>query len=239
VPALRARTSLGRTVLGAVPLSLALVAGLGGPLAYSIQTAATAHSGASPSAGPAVTSAFGGRAGRGAFGGAGGAGGLGGEFRDRFRGTEGGTAGDDAGRQPGGAGGLGGFDGAGGNASVNAALAKLIETGASGYKWAAATVGSDSAASMELGTGGDPVMAIGGFSGTDPTPTLAEFQQMVASHEVHYFVAGAGGGAAGGFARGGANSDASQVTAWVQDHFTAQTVGGSTVYNLTAPAKAS
>jgi 4-amino-4-deoxy-L-arabinose transferase-like glycosyltransferase len=262
-PALRARTGASRAVLGAVPVSLALVAGLGGPLAYSIDTAATAHSGASPSAGPAVTSAFGGQAGRGALGGADG---LGGGFRGRF-GSAGGTSAGDAGRRLGGGGGAGGFGGgAGGNASVNAALTKLLETGAPGYKWAAATVGSDSAASLELGTGGDPVMAIGGFSGTDPTPTLPQFEQMVAAHEVHYFVAGAGGlgggfaaapvtepaagsgdggfpGGAdhgtGGPARGGADSDASQVTSWVESHFTAETVGGTTVYNLTAPTKAS
>jgi 4-amino-4-deoxy-L-arabinose transferase-like glycosyltransferase len=265
--ALRARTGLGRTVLGAVPVSLALVAGLAGPLAYSIETAATAHSGASPSAGPAVASAFGGRGGFGA------AGGVGGEAGDRFPGSEGGTSGGDAGHRLGGAGGLGGFGGLGGNATVNAALTKLLETGASGYKWTAAIVGSDSAASLELGTGGDPVMAVGGFSGTDPAPTLAEFQQMVASHEVHYFVAGAGGiggFAAGGFgggavaspaggageggvsggadrgdfggtgaAAGSGSSDSAQITSWVEAHFTATTVGGTTVYNLTTPSTGS
>jgi 4-amino-4-deoxy-L-arabinose transferase-like glycosyltransferase len=255
--ALRARTGLGRTALAVVPVSLALVAGLGGPLAYSIETAATAHSGASPTAGPATTSAFGGR---GAFGSAGG---LGGDLRDRLPSSEGGTSGGDGGHRLGGAGGFGGF---GGNASVNAALAKLLETGASGYKWTAATVGSDSAASLELGTGGEPVMAVGGFSGSDPAPTLAEFQQMVASHEVHYFVAGAGAGAArgavaspadgfgGGGVSGGADrgdfggagaaagsggSDSAQITSWVEAHFTATTVGGTTVYNLTTTPTAS
>jgi 4-amino-4-deoxy-L-arabinose transferase-like glycosyltransferase len=233
-------------LLTAIPVSLALVAGLGGPLAYSIETAATAHGGASPSAGPAVTSAFGGRAG-----------GLGGALRDRFPGFEGGAPGDDPGRRTGIAGGAGPF---GGNTSADAALVKLLQTGASGFKWAAATVGSDSAASMELGTGGDPVMAIGGFSGSDPTPTLAAFEQMVASHQVHYFVAGAGigrlgGGAlgdrlgAGGFSRsapggagavrGGGNSDSAQITSWVESHFTAEQVGGTTVYDLTAPSAGS
>jgi hypothetical protein len=98
---------------------------------------------------------------------------------------------------------------------------------------------------MELSTGGDPVMAIGGFSGSDPAPALTEFQQMVTSHEVHYFVAGAGGFAAGGLggagatARDGAGSDAAQITSWVESHFTAKSVGGTTVYDLTAPAQAS
>ena len=42
------------------PLALALVAGLGGPLPYSIDTAATTHTGSIPSAGPTVTGSFGG-----------------------------------------------------------------------------------------------------------------------------------------------------------------------------------
>jgi hypothetical protein len=51
---------------------------------------------------------------------------------------------------------------------------------------------------------------------------------------------GTGGGGAGGFAgRGGASSDASQVTSWVGAHFTAKTVGGETVYDLTAPKSGS
>jgi hypothetical protein len=254
---LRAATARARGYLAALPVSLALIAGLGGPLAYSIDTAATAHSGASPSAGPTLTAA-GGAAGRGAFTGGGFGGAAGGAGRDRF-GT--GTSGGGTTRRAS-AGGAGGF---GGTTTLNAALAKLLETGASGYKWAAATVGSDSAASMELGTGGVPVMAIGGFSGTDPAPALAAFEQMVADHEVHYFIlsAGGAGGAfgataggravgagsadgatrssfgAGGAARGGTTSDSAQVEAWVEDHFTATTVGGETVYNLTAPKSGS
>jgi 4-amino-4-deoxy-L-arabinose transferase-like glycosyltransferase len=271
--ALRGRLGL---VLGVVPVGLALVAGLGGPLAYSLQTAATAHSGASPSAGPTVTSGFGGRGGfpgAGAGGAGARAGSAGAEFRDRFGDFEGRTPGDAPARRAGAAGG-GGFGGIGGNASVNADLVKLLETGAPGYKWTAATEGSDSAASMELSTGGDPVMAVGGFSGTDPVPTLAAFEQMVAAHEIHYFVAGGGigggfagpttspaepaggdlgdrfgagdfpdvagrSGFGGGFAAGGrGGSDSGQITSWVESHFTAKTVGGTTVYDLTAPAKA-
>jgi len=41
--------------------------------------------------------------------------------------------------------------------------------------------------------------------------------------------------AAGGAARGGAGSDAAQITSWVEAHFTATTVGGQAVYDLTAP----
>ena len=74
-------------------------------------------------------------------------------------------------------------------------------------------------------------MAIGGFTGSDPSPTLAQFQAYVAAGDVHYFVAGGGFGGGGG--RGGASSE---ISAWVTQHFTASTVGGVTVYDLTQPA---
>lgn len=76
---------------------------------------------------------------------------------------------------------------------------------------------------------GVPVMAIGGFTGTDPVPTLAEFETLVSAHEIHYFViSGSAGGAGGG------SGSAARITAWVKAHFTAKTVGGMTVYDLTA-----
>jgi len=242
-----------RPAWAAVPAGLAVLAGLAGPLAYSLDTAASAHSGSSPSAGPALTGAraglggagpvaspaggefAGGRFSRGA--GAGRAGAADGEF-PRFDGGG-------AGHRAGGAGGFGGFGGAG-SATVSSTFARLLEAGASRYTWAAATDGSDSAAAMELATGGVPVMAIGGFRGTDPAPTLAEFEKLVAAHRIHYYVAGgAGGGRAarglgGGFAgAGGGTSDAARISTWVQARFTARTVGGMTVYTLTAPAPGS
>jgi len=86
-----------------------------------------------------------------------------------------------------------------------------------------------SAAPLQL-AGGEPVMAIGGFNGTDPTPTLAQFERYAADHEIHYFVG------ANGDSFGGGSGDAAQITAWVKAHFTAKTVGGETVYDLTARA---
>ncbi len=173
--ALRPSVSRTRRILAPVPVPLALIAALGGPLAYSVDTGATTHTGAIPSAGPAVTESFGAPGGQ-----------------SGFPGFPGGTEG----RVPAGA--SGGF---GGQASVSAALSKLLESGASGYRWAAATISSNSAASMELASDGVPVMAIGGFSGSDPAPTLAEFETFVTKHEIHYFV---NGGGAGGFAGSGA-----------------------------------
>ena len=71
-------------------------------------------------------------------------------------------------------------------------------------------------------------MAIGGFTGSDPSPTLAQFQKWVAAGKIHYFI---GGGNSGG-PRGG-NSATSAINTWVAAHFTSSTVGGSTVYDLT------
>ncbi|HXZ62007.1 MAG TPA: hypothetical protein VEG62_04630, partial [Acidimicrobiales bacterium] len=66
---------------------------------------------------------------------------------------------------------------------------------------------------------------------------LAQFEKYVAQGKIHYFIA-SGGGFGGGFARAfggqGGSDDASQITSWVESHFTSQTVGGVTVYDLTS-----
>jgi 4-amino-4-deoxy-L-arabinose transferase-like glycosyltransferase len=119
------------------------------------------------------------------------------------------------------------------SSSSNPALTRLLQSDASRYTWAAATVNSNSAAGYQLASG-EPIMAIGGFNGTDPAPTLAQFEQYVAAGKIHYFIGGGGGfGATGGLgARSG--DDATQITSWVESHFTADTVGGMTVYDLTS-----
>ena len=110
---------------------------------------------------------------------------------------------------------------------MSSALTKLLQQDASSYKWVAATEGSTTAAPLQLATG-DAVMSIGGFNGTDPWPTLAVFKQLVANHEIHYYV-GQGSQSFGGGSR------SSAIASWVAAHFTKQTVGGQTVYDLTKP----
>jgi hypothetical protein len=53
--------------------------------------------------------------------------------------------------------------------------------------WSSAINRSSSAASLELSTD-TAVMAIGGFSGIDPVPTLSQFQDDVAQHKVAYHI---------------------------------------------------
>ena len=114
------------------------------------------------------------------------------------------------------------------------ALTTLLETDASSYTWTAAAVGAQTAAGYQLATG-LPVMSLGGFNGSDPWPTLAVFQQYVANHQVHWFISGGTGFGGGGGSNGG-SSATSEITSWVSSHFTAQTVDGVTVYDLTAPS---
>ncbi|ORB01137.1 glycosyl transferase [Mycolicibacter minnesotensis] len=106
-------------------------------------------------------------------------------------------------------------------------------------RWAAATVGSHLASSLELRTT-KSVMAIGGFSGGDGSPTLAQFQRYVADHQIRYFIEGHGPGGPGGPAApampagrsGSVDSVADQITAWVKTTFTAEQVGDVTVYDV-------
>jgi hypothetical protein len=105
----------------------------------------------------------------------------------------------------------------------------LLEKGSDGYRWVAAAVGANSAAGYQLASE-EPIMAIGGFNGTDPTPTLAQFQQYVADGDVHYFIAGGGGFGPGG----GTSSTSSQIRTWVENTFDSTTVDGVTIYDLTS-----
>jgi 4-amino-4-deoxy-L-arabinose transferase-like glycosyltransferase len=243
--------------------SLAAVACLLAPTAYTFNTVRTAHTGAIPTAGPAGASTGvgpggAGRPGRFAGGPGGAAGGFpAGGFAGGFAGVPGGTAGAFPGGQafpgatagrfgagPGGAGqggaGPGGAGGAGGgllNASrPSAALQALLEQNAARFEWVAATVGANEAAGYQLATG-DAVMALGGFNGTDPYPTLAQFEKLVLAGRVHYFIAGGGfGGPGGGGPGGSATGATSAISSWVASHFQSETVGGVTVYDLTSPA---
>ena len=59
---------------------------------------------------------------------------------------------------------------------------------AAGTRWAAATTGSMNQATLQLDSG-VPVMPMGGFMGSDPAPTLAQFQEYVATGQVRYLIA--------------------------------------------------
>jgi len=108
-------------------------------------------------------------------------------------------------------------------------MTSLLQADAGEYTWVAAAIGSNSASGYQLAAD-EPVMAIGGFNGSDPSPTLEQFQQYVADGEIHYFISGGGG--FGGQSMNGSNAS-SEISTWVQSNFTATTVDGVTIYDLT------
>lgn len=112
-----------------------------------------------------------------------------------------------------------------GGETSSAELTALLQS--SDAKWSAIVSGATQAASLELATG-TSVIALGGWNGGDPYPTLAQFQAMVDRGEIGYFISGGMGGMGGG--RGG-NSG---VATWVAANYQAQTVGNTTVYKLGA-----
>jgi 4-amino-4-deoxy-L-arabinose transferase-like glycosyltransferase len=160
--------------LGPAVAVLGLCGALLGTASYTLATAATAHSGGTPSSGPAVAS------GRG------------------MRGFGGGQA--------------------------DSAVIDLLKNTTT--QWAAAQSGAMQSAGLALASG-RPVLAIGGFSGSDPAPTLAQFQEYVADGDIHYYVAGGRGGF------GGVRGTAGEIETWVEQNFAPVTAGGTTIYDLT------
>ncbi|MGX9787158.1 glycosyltransferase family 39 protein [Mycobacterium sp. MMS18-G62] len=131
-----------------------------------------------------------------------------------------------------------GFAGPGGllnSPNPGQVLTATLTANADDFTWTAAVVGSNNAAGYQLARGA-PVMAIGGFNGTDPSPTLEQFKQFVANRQIHYFIRGNamighwGGGASGG-------QEATDIADWVQTHYTPQTVDHVVIYDLTQPAQ--
>ncbi|MET9761150.1 glycosyltransferase family 39 protein [Streptomyces sp. NPDC006372] len=239
-----------RLALGAA--GLGLVAALAGPAAYTLTTVNEGHSGSIVTAGPAVAGGRGGPGGGGPGGGGPGGGGFPGGGQNRqgqnqqnqnqqgngfpgggFPGGGQNQRGQNQQNGDGGrAGGMGGGGGMGGllnGASVSSEAKKLLETDADRYTWAAAAIGAQNAASYQLSTG-DPVMAIGGFNGTDPSPTLAQFKQYVADGKIHWFIAS---GSMGAGMRGSSDGTSSQITSWIEANFKKVTVGSATFYDLT------
>ncbi|MEV6331501.1 glycosyltransferase family 39 protein [Streptomyces sp. NPDC051909] len=216
--------------LGLALAGLGLAAGLAGPFAYTVATVAEGHQGSIVTAGPS--------------GAARGGPGMGGDGRmfvlygpgpgpggGQGQPPAGGRApGGPGGQVPGGpgmgqaptrnGGGPGGMGGLLNGASVGTEARQRLLADADSYTWVAAAVGAQNAASYQLATE-KPVMAIGGFNGSDPSPTLAQFKQYVAEGKIHYFIASGGGGG-------------SQISSWVEETFEKVTVGNATFYDLTS-----
>ena len=242
-------TGVAAAVAVLAPRARALVVGplvaatlLAGPAAYSLQTASTAHTGALVTAGPASTAGFGGTGGLGLPGGTG----LGrtgsrpslpnGQRPPALPGGTGGATGPNGATLPGTgsgratAGGAGGMPGGlGGAGSVSSALVSALKSGA--YTWSAATTSANEAASLELASG-TSVMSLGGFNGTDPAITLSPVQGARRGRQDPLLHRGRATGSSARRPR--TRPPRTRSRQWVTSTFTAKTVGGTTVYDLTS-----
>ena len=205
--------ALGVAVIGIVAL-------LTGPIVWTACTISTGHTGSIVTAGPSGSMGGGPVGGPGSNGAPDGADGSAPDSSSSKSASDGIGANTPAG----GSGLLGG-------SSANESLVELLTQNVSGYRWVAATTGSQNAASYQLASE-LPVMAIGGFNGSDPAPTLDEFKAYVAQGLIRYYIASGGmGGGMGGTQMGG-SSAASEIAEWVAQNYTAQAIGNTTVYDL-------
>jgi 4-amino-4-deoxy-L-arabinose transferase-like glycosyltransferase len=202
-PRLASRPAIKRVALAAA--GVGVLATLLAPAAYALDTTGAAYGGGDPHPGPGTATGFGSPGGLGGLGPIGGLGGNAGA----------GASGQIAGGLPGDGGGLGG------NSSDSALLSYLV-TNRGSASWIVAANSAQEAGSIELATG-LPVMAMGGFTGSDPAPTLDQLKSYIASGKLR-FVLASGGIGGGGF---GGGADSSSRTTWVTSTCKAVNYGGS------------
>ena len=99
-----------------------------------------------------------------------------------------------------------------------------------GATWLVAVASANESAAIQL-TSGQPVMAVGGFNGSDTPLTLEQFKQLVKAGKVKYYAISSHSRGGGG--PGGGNNE---ITTWVKQTGTVVNYGGSDVilYELSA-----
>ncbi|MEU6638583.1 glycosyltransferase family 39 protein [Streptomyces rochei] len=214
-----------RLRLLAVSVAAAVVAGVAGPAAYAWSVPSGSGGGmggTNPTAGPSTGGGMGGPGGGGGQPPQGGRGGPGGDTPpnggDNGRAAPGGadgTTGTPPSGDLGGAGGFGEGGGMGGGGTGGGASTELVaylKKHQDGAKWLLAVSGSQSAAQLIL-AGGEPVISMWGWSGSDNAMTLTRLKELVKKGELHYVQVGGG--------MGGGSGAGSEVTQWVREHGTA------------------
>jgi 4-amino-4-deoxy-L-arabinose transferase-like glycosyltransferase len=101
-----------------------------------------------------------------------------------------------------------------------------IRTSPASVRWAAAVIGSETAANYQLDSS-KAILAVGGFDGTDPFPTLEQFQNMVHSGNVGSFMiqnvpplTSEGKG------------ESARIVHWVESNFQPEVIDGVSFYHL-------
>ncbi|MFC8434286.1 ArnT family glycosyltransferase [Streptomyces sp. NPDC057253] len=203
----------GRRRLTGIAALAAVVALLAGPAAYSASAATSSTNGTNPTAGPSTGGMGGGMGGGGGQrpSGSGGPGGStsgstnsgapsNGEPPSGSTATTGtATTGTESART---AGGMGG--------EVSSAMITYLQKHQDGATWLVA-VATDQTASSIILESGQPVISMGGWSGSDNAMTLAKLKSLVKSGKLHYIVVSDSG-------QGSSNSE---ISTWVKKNGTA------------------
>jgi 4-amino-4-deoxy-L-arabinose transferase-like glycosyltransferase len=116
----------------------------------------------------------------------------------------------------------------------NSSLVKYLKKNRGSAKYLLVTFGAQTAASFITATG-DNVMPIGGFDGSDPTPTFARFKELVQNGEIRYVLMPGTSGMRGG--PGGAQGNTPttrEIKKWVSLNCTRDTAAPSTGLYLCA-----
>ncbi|MBT2230516.1 glycosyltransferase family 39 protein [Nonomuraea sp. NEAU-A123] len=205
----------------AVALVATAIAGLAGPAAFAVSPLGSQVNGSNPTAGPS--------SGGMGFGGPGGGG-----FRGQMpqgempqgqvpqgqmpQGQDGqdqspqgqvpqgqdGQAGDDQGTERR----FGRMGGGGPGGGVSSSMVSYLVANQGKAEWLVAVSSAMQASSTILSTG-KPVLAMGGFTGSDPAMTVTKLKELVSSGKLRYVMAG-------GDDRGGPGRGNTEVTTWVQ-----------------------
>lgn len=99
------------------------------------------------------------------------------------------------------------------------------------FTWVAATIGSVCASGYQLATG-HPVMPVGGFNGSDPSPPEGVFQRLVVAGKIHYFIADTQDDP-GPYDLSARFNNSGIIQHWVERNFAPIDIRGVTVYDLT------
>ena len=112
---------------------------------------------------------------------------------------------------------------------ADSALVQYLLQNQNGATWLVAVDSANESAAIQL-TSGQPVMAIGGFNGSDTPLTLEQFKQLVADGKLKYYAANSLGHG------GGPNGGNSEITNWIKKNGKVVNYGGSdvTLYELSA-----
>ena len=122
-------------------------------------------------------------------------------------------------------------------ARAESTLVSFLLENRHGTTWLAAVNSANESAPIQLSSG-QPVMAIGGFNGSDSTLTLSQFKQLVKQGKVRYYVVNSRQGKSGGPSGMGGPGSNSEILAWVKSACSKVDYGGTqyTVYDLAAAA---